>query len=418
MIGIDWQRLESLLGEQGKVWLALSGGMDSIVLLHLLRYQAPASIYQRLAALHVHHGLSVNADQWLRHCQAVCQEWDVPFYCERVQIDQTASIEDQARQKRYQVFASYLAAGDVLLQGHHANDQAETLLFRLERGCGWRGIQGIPEARALGLANIYRPLLKTSRAEIEAYAQRHQLNWLEDESNQDVHFRRNFLRHQVIAPWQKNTANIAKQIAQSAERIQAESRVLGRLVEEALASYIHADGGLLLSGLPESERGFWLSAFLNQQGISLTQQQQTALVEMFFSAQDKQPEYRSQGYRLVRFKEVLYRLPQVPPVMEQCVSAGVWLERAFDRIWCDQEVVVKSRPENTQLRLSNGKHRWLKKWLQGQQVPSWWREQLPYLYAEGELVAIGDLWQHPDWPGQIRWQRNTQLPWPSSQTVK
>lgn len=414
MISIDWQRLESLLGEQGRVWLALSGGMDSMVLLHLLRHQAPESMYPRLAALHVHHGLSEHADVWQQHCQHVCAALDVPFFSERVQIDQIGSIEDQARQKRYQVFESHLRVGDVLLQGHHANDQAETLLFRLERGCGWRGIQGIPETRTLGLATIYRPLLKTPRSMIEAYAEQHQLCWVEDESNQDVRFRRNFLRHQVLAPWQENTPNIAKQIAQSVERIQTESRVLERLLEEALVTFIREDGGLLLSMLPESERGFWLSSFLSQLDISLTQQQQAALVDMFFSAQDKQPEYKGRDYRLVRFKEVMYVLPKEQEVVEQALCAGVWLDRAFDRLYCDHDVTVRPRPDNTQLRLANGKHRPLKKWLQDQQVPSWWREQLPYIFANGELVAIGDLWRHPDWSGQVIWQRNGHLVWPSN----
>lgn len=412
MITIDWQRLESLLGEQGKVWLALSGGMDSMVLLYLLRYQAPTSVRQRLAALHVHHGLSPNADTWLKHCQTVCKAYDVPFYCERVQIDQAGSIEDQARQKRYQVFESYLQTGDVLVQGHHANDQAETLLFRLERGCGWRGVQGIPEIRSLGLAKIFRPLLRASRAEVEAYAEQHRLSWVEDESNQNVRFRRNFLRHNVLAPWQENTPNIAKQIAQSVERIQAESRVLERLLKQNLAAFINSEGGLLLSALPETEQGVWLSAFLNQQGISLTQAQQAALVTMFFSPQDKQPEYRGRDYRLVRFKGVMYVLPQEQVVSEQTITAGNWLERSFDRIYCDQVAVVKSRPDNTVICLSSGKHRPLKKWLQDQQVPSWWRDQLPYLFVNDELVAIGDLWQHPQWFGQVIWKRNDLLPWP------
>ena len=413
MITIDWQQLERLLGEQGKVWLALSGGMDSMVLLHILTHQAPVAIRQRLTALHVHHGLSEHADHWLSHCQTTCKVYEVPFYFERIQIDQTGSIEEQARQKRYQVFANHLQAGDVLLQGHHANDQAETVLFRLERGCGWRGIQGIPACRRIGDAHVFRPLLKTSRAMIEAYAKTYQLEWVEDESNLELQFRRNFLRHQVLAPWQANNADIAKQVAQSVERIQAESSVLERLLVETLAGFINRDGGLRLSLLPEPERGFWLSAFLNQQGISVTQQQQRSLVDMFFSSQDKQPEYIRHHYRLVRFKAAMYVLPKDQRAVEQALVAGTWIEREFDRVYCDQDVQLKPRPEGVQLCLPNGKHRPLKKFLQDQQVPSWWRELLPYVFAKGELVAIGGLWQHPDWSGQVIWQRNDRLPWPS-----
>lgn len=412
MVNIAWHRLENLLDEQSNVWLALSGGMDSVVLLHLLVHQAPDSVKQRVKALHVHHGLSQNADAWLAHCQALCQEYGVPFVFEHVQVTDKKSLEEQARQQRYQVFERYLQAGDVLLQGHHANDQAETLLFRLERGCGWRGIQGIPEHRALGKALVVRPLLQTLRTEIESYALEHQLSWVEDESNQDLHFRRNFLRHKVLAPWQESSPAVAKQIAHSMARLQDEKPVLERLVAEALNDYLAPDGGLQLLNLPTSERGFWLENYLHQQGLSVTQQQRHALETMFFSDRKKRPEFRQGESRLVRFNDVLYVLPNAEAVGSQRLEAGQWLERQFDRLYCDQTVTVAGRPEGQLLRLPNGRHRPLKKWLQDQKVPSWWREQLPYVYAGEALVAIGDLWRHPDWSGQLVWQPKGTLVWP------
>ncbi|MBM6551327.1 tRNA lysidine(34) synthetase TilS [Marinomonas ostreistagni] len=414
MIDIDFERIECLLGAHGKVWVALSGGVDSMVLLYLLTHQAPSTLRQRVMAVHVHHGLSEQADAWLRHCQQVCADWQIPFVSECVQVEQGASVEDQARQKRYQVFEQYVQAGDVLLQGHHANDQAETLLFRLERGCGWRGIQGIPEHRELGDAVIVRPLLNTPRAQIEAFARQHHVSWVEDESNDDARFRRNFLRHQVLAPWQHNNGQVVERIAQSVTRLQSEAQVLERLVQDSLAGFIDADGGLLLTKLPEDERGFWLTTYLAQQGIGVTQHQQAALVQMFFSHQAKRPQYQSADYRLIRFQDVLYVLPKAQIVSEQTLAADTWLERPFDRLYCDQTVLIRSRPEGIQLRMNNGRHRPLKKWLQDQKIPSWWREQLPYIFCDQTLVAIGDLWQHPDWQGKVIWQRNGALVWPSN----
>ena len=414
MIHMAWHRLESLLHEHSTVWLALSGGIDSVVLLDLLMQHSPSTLRQRVKALHVHHGLSPHADQWLEHCQSLCAHYGVELTCEHVQVSTTGSLEEQARQQRYQVFERHMKAGDVLLQGHHANDQAETLLFRLERGCGWRGIQGIPEMRVLGPAHILRPLLQTSREEIECYAQAQDLVWVEDESNQDPQYRRNFLRHQVLAPWQRSTPRVAKQIAHNVSRLQADSRVLERLLREALNEFVACDGGLLLASVPTAERGFWLEQYLHQNGVNVTQPQCLALETMFFSDREKRPEYQSGAVRLARFENVLYVLPPSEPVIAQSLQGGTWLERTFDRLYCDQDVTIKGRPEGLSLRLSNGRHRPLKKWLQDQKIPSWWREQLPYVFAGEKLIAVGDLWVHPDWSGLLIWHRNGRLVWPDN----
>lgn len=413
MITIDWLRLQTLLGEQGKIWLALSGGVDSVVLLHLLVRDAPSELRDRVAAIHVHHGLSQNADTWLEFCKTLCSNLEVDFCFERVTLEGKGSIEEQARKERYRAFDKVLRDGDVLLQAHHANDQAETILFRLERGCGWRGIQGIPEERSLGVANIFRPLLKTPRADIEEYATRLQLSWVEDESNEDTRYRRNFLRHKVLAPWQDAQPNIAKHIAQSVDRIQAEGRVIKRLLGETLERFVDQNDGLQLNMLPEQERGFWLSSYLSDRGISITQQQQMALVEMFYSHHQNQPEFLHRRHRIVRYKNVLHVLPKALPVVEQNIAAGQWLIRAFDRVYCDQEVVIKPRPDNVLLHLKNGKTRPLKKWLQDKNIPNWWREQIPYIYVDDELVAIADLWQASYWQGNVKWEPNGKLLWPS-----
>lgn len=184
--------------EAGGWCVAFSGGLDSTVLLHLLAQLARSEALPALSALHVHHGLQAAADGWPAHCQAVCRSLGIPLRVERVQVAVGGSIEQAARDARYRAFQANLGEGQVLLTAQHLDDQAETLLFRLLRGAGLRGLAAMPVSRPLGGGRLCRPLLGVSRAELEAYAQTHRLDWVEDPSNQDPRFSRNYLRREIM----------------------------------------------------------------------------------------------------------------------------------------------------------------------------------------------------------------------------
>ena len=177
--------------------VAFSGGLDSTVLLHLLAHLAKTQSLPALSAIYVHHGLQAAADAWPQHCQSVCDALGVPLQVVHVQVQPGASLERAARDARYGAFVEATQTNEVLLTAQHRDDQAETLLFRLMRGAGVRGLAGMPRERALGRGHLLRPLLDVSRAELEAYAAEQQLHWIEDPSNQDCQFSRNYLRHQV-----------------------------------------------------------------------------------------------------------------------------------------------------------------------------------------------------------------------------
>jgi tRNA(Ile)-lysidine synthase len=201
--------------------IAFSGGLDSTVLLHLLASLAKSESLPPLSAVHIHHGLQAVADAWPQLCQSVCDALGVPLLVERVKVQPGASLERAARDARYAVFSSLTQANDVLLTGQHRDDQAETLMFRLLRGAGVRGLSAMPAQRSVGQGTLVRPLLDISRAELEAYAQAHQLNWIEDPSNQDRQFSRNYLRHQVMplltGRWPQAQASMARSAAHQRE---------------------------------------------------------------------------------------------------------------------------------------------------------------------------------------------------------
>ncbi|CAD5108297.1 tRNA lysidine(34) synthetase TilS [Zestomonas carbonaria] len=197
--------------------IALSGGLDSTVLLHLLATLARCERLPPLSAIHVHHGLQVAADAWPAHCQALCAGLGVPLQVLHVKVDGGASLERAAREARYAALAGCLGEDELLLTAQHRDDQAETLLFRLLRGAGVRGLAGMPTSRPLGRGTLLRPLLDCSRAELEDYARAQGLSWVEDPSNADTRLSRNFLRQRIMPAlrerWPQSDASLARAAA-------------------------------------------------------------------------------------------------------------------------------------------------------------------------------------------------------------
>ena len=179
--------------------VAYSGGMDSHVLLHAL-----VDLRQRhgwrLRAIHIDHNLQPAAADWAAHCAGVCKELAVPLAVERVSVTQVAGdgLEQAARRARYQALVRQLTAGEVLLTAHHRDDQAETLLLQLLRGSGVRGLAAMAPLTERGGSRLARPLLRWGRAALAEYARSMALNYINDPSNGDAAFARNFLRHEIL----------------------------------------------------------------------------------------------------------------------------------------------------------------------------------------------------------------------------
>jgi tRNA(Ile)-lysidine synthase len=196
-----------------RITVGLSGGVDSVVLLHKLR-DVPG-----VSAIHVHHGLSPNADAWAAFCRRLCRRLGVPLTVRKVKVVKRGEgLEAAARAARYEIFRKIPV--DVLALAHHLDDQAETVLMNLLRGTGLRGARGMLPRSQFNEKTLLRPLLDTSRREIEAYARRHGLEWIEDESNADESLARNFIRRRVgpllerrYPRWKENLARAARHFA-------------------------------------------------------------------------------------------------------------------------------------------------------------------------------------------------------------
>ncbi len=209
----------------GSILVGLSGGVDSVVLLHLLAGLAPRHFW-KLSALHVHHGISPNADAWAEFCAKLCGQLAIPLQIERVDIAplREKGIEAAARELRHAALSRQPA--DFVALAHHQDDQAETMLLQLLRGAGVKGAAAMPlvKATAQGPA-LLRPLLDISRAELEEYAAHHGLQWVVDESNSDETYPRNFLRHRVLPQLEQRFPACRTTLARAASHF-AEADVL------------------------------------------------------------------------------------------------------------------------------------------------------------------------------------------------
>jgi tRNA(Ile)-lysidine synthase len=202
-----------------RVCVALSGGSDSVALLHALAAERSAA--WSLCAYHVHHGLSQNADAWAAHCQAVCASLSVPLTIDRVTVDQHAGtgVEAAARAARFASLDQVDA--DIVVLAHHALDQAETLLLQLLRGSGPAGMAAMP----LAAGRYVRPLLGVPKSALVSYATHHDLRWVDDESNRDNRFSRNRLRN-AVWPVLLDAFPAAETTLSRAAQLQAEAALL------------------------------------------------------------------------------------------------------------------------------------------------------------------------------------------------
>ncbi len=208
----------ALLNRQdgASIYLAYSGGLDSQVLLHLVAaYTQKYAL--RLVALHVNYGFSSNADDWQAFCEAQCDKIDVRLKVAKYSSEEKGHSEQQARAFRYQWFESKMTPAAILLTAHHQDDQAETVLMRLARASGARGMAAIPKERDFADGKLIRPLLGFSKASLRSYAEQHAIKWIEDESNNDENFDRNYMRKTVLPVMAKRWPQIGRQLAQVAQ---------------------------------------------------------------------------------------------------------------------------------------------------------------------------------------------------------
>ncbi|WP_416885068.1 tRNA lysidine(34) synthetase TilS [Marinospirillum sp.] len=418
-------QLDPLLAKTNppRLCLALSGGLDSRVLLALLLEAYPASESRpQLRALHIHHGLSPHADHWADFCVDLCRQAGLP--CEVVKVDPAtedgASLEARARTARYRVFTAQLQQDEYLLQAHHRQDQAETLLLRLLRGAGTQGLRAIPQQRPLGAGQLLRPLLHSPRSQLKDYAQQTGLDWVEDESNQQDHFDRNFIRLHVLPLLNQRFAHaeanlaLSAQLAAHSHSLQDDLAALD-LAQTCPAPHQPAQGRFSLSTLMQLRpirRINLLRYWLTQQGHPHPSHHQWAQLDQLLHArQDAQPLVSWGQIQARRFGDQLFIQPAAhfaplpadwqlqwhngTPLVTPC---GTWtLTLSHLQGKTPTHFDLRARQGGESLRLAQRGRRDLKRLLQESGLPPWQRQQLPLIWHQDELIAVGDLLVAEGW---------------------
>ena len=402
----------SLLNSQS-ILVAFSGGLDSTVLLHQLVQWRALHPDVALRAIHIHHGLSPHADSWVQHCESVCAQWQVSLVVERVHLeDDGLGIEAQARRARYQAFAQTLLPGEVLMTAQHLDDQCETFLLALKRGSGPAGLSAMGEISPFAGTQLIRPLLAQTREALEAWARQHELCWIEDESNQDDTYDRNFLRLRVTPLLQQRWPHFAQAVARSAALCAEQESLLDELLASDLADCITSRGTLLLTPLMMMS-GVRRAALLRRwlAGLNAPMPSRDGLEriwqEVALAREDASPSFRLGEYEVRRYQSQLWWVKSVDGQSETVIPWLEWktplalpaglgsvqLISAGDLRLPQADEVVSIRFKAPGLLYIVGRNggRKLKKIWQEQGIPPWRRDTTPLLFYGDTLIAAAGV---------------------------
>ncbi|CAD6511742.1 tRNA lysidine(34) synthetase TilS [Candidatus Profftia tarda] len=416
--------------------VAFSGGLDSTVLLHaLIELRIKTFPDLKLHAVHVHHGLSPHADSWADHCKLVCREWMVQLNVVKVNIDsKLGGVEAAARNKRYWAIANTMNKQDILLTAHHLDDQSETFFLALKRGSGPAGLSAMASCITFFNSQHIRPLLDISRAQLEEYAKYKNIKWIEDYSNQDNRFDRNFLRLEVIPNLRNRWPHFTKAVARSAKLCAEQEDLLDELLQESLKALTNKDTSININGLlqiSEAKRYAILRRWIAYFKVMPPSKKQLQRVwfEVAMARLDAKPQLKLGEYQIRRYHQHLYLLPMLTVLKEKVIQWNpdtiLLLPDGLGTLQLDHRGICVRQPKvnevvslrftaHSRICIINRTHsKQIKKIWREHNIPPWERERTPMLYYGEELIAIlgicitknGEAMVHePFW--KINWTKN------------
>jgi len=401
------------LASEKRIWIAYSGGVDSHVLLHLLANSTHPQL-DNIAAIHVDHGLHDDSSQWSKHCADIAADLNVEFIDLKADVENISSLgmEAAAREARYLALQNALTDNDILLTAQHQQDQAETLLLQLFRGAGPKGLSAMAGQFTLGQTQTFRPLLAVSQADILEYAIKHQLNWIDDPSNVETRWNRNYIRHKLWPDITKRWPQAAQTISRSAEHCAETSELLDDLAEQDLAFLCVDDSAASLPistllTLSKARCRNVLRHFFLRKNLALpsTVNLQRIIDEVCQAKQDSNPLVAWSGVEVRRYQDQLYFMT---PLVEH--NANIVIEvTGYKNItlpdgrvieWKSSEGIGLTLPEQSQITLrfrqggeqikpqGRDHHKSLKHLFQHWSIPPWQRDRIPLIFCDDKLVAV------------------------------
>lgn len=398
-------------------WIAYSGGLDSHVLLHLfanLRTTLPVQV----RAVHVNHGLSVNADAWVEHCQLVCESLHVPYLQYTIQLNtaQGESLENIAREKRYECLAQCIQHDAILLTAHHQDDQAETLLLQLLRGAGVKGLAAMPSLKPFANGLHARPLLNFARNELECYAKQHALSWIDDESNSNTALSRNYIRHEIMPLLQRHWPAASQTLSRTAAHCAEALALLDECAHHRLSLVSGSVPNSLsvnkLLSLDVAEQRLVLRAWIQASHFPLPSMTKLEALRLHVlqARHDRMPCVAWRDVVVRRYRDDLLIQKQCMPhdntrTYHWQLGSPLLIE-GVGHLQATRQQAAELRSDIAQLRVcfrQGGESikiprrgtRTLKKLWQEWGVPTWLRDRLPLLYDEETLVCVPGIFINP-----------------------
>ncbi len=400
--------------------VAYSGGVDSTVLLHAmvsLKHQLvteqllSGESFLEISAVYIDHNLQTESKQWSSHCRAVCNQLGIPFVSLSVNIviEQGDSLEEKARESRYALLASSIEEGDILLTAQHQDDQAETFLLQALRGAGPKGLASMPEVKAFSKGLHIRPLLRFKKHDLVSYAKGKNLDWIEDPSNQQMRFQRNYLRQKVVPLLNETWPGASEALSRSAQHCAVSVNLLNELASIDAATVLNVDQTLSRSAfnrLSLDRRANLLRYCLSMQDLRVPDQRrlEQIIYQLETSAEDKSPMVSWSGAEIRCYRDKVYLMSPLVQIDESKVLA--W--RLNEALELDDGLLVAKQTQEMGLFLPEGaelevrfrqggercqptgqkQSRELKTLFQEWGVPQWLRARVPLIYYNGALIAV------------------------------
>jgi tRNA(Ile)-lysidine synthase len=393
--------------------IAFSGGIDSQALLYNLYQLRELNPEIKLDAVHIHHGVNAAADNWLEFCREQCKKLNIVFKNIHITLDHDTKdgFEAQARQQRYQALWKACPPNAALVTAHHADDQAETMLFRLFRGAGLRGLSAMQKENNNSGRPLLRPLLNISRQEIEAYARANNLLWVEDPSNKNIDLSRNYIRHEIIPKIKHRWPNAAKNMEQAAEHLQNAQLILDFYLEQELKNICTSKKQINIRELEKfspEHQALLLRLWIRQQQLTApTTKQLAQVLQMIHSKEDAQPQL-SWGENIIRrFNQKIGIYQALPKIdLEEISWDGkntLVLPQKVGEINFslaagglkppnkDEQIFIRWKIPGFKFRIAGHKHhKDYKNLMQDFHIPPWERDRVPLIYFNDTCVAIAN----------------------------
>ena len=396
------------LPSPSKYWVGFSGGADSTALLQAL-YECREQLSAPVHAIHFHHGLQEAASAWQEHCESFCEDRDIPFQSEKLEInlEGRSSLEEESRNCRYRAVARILGDQEMYLTAHHAEDQAETLFLNLMRGSGIEGLAGIPVLRNLENGWVARPLLDCNRADLVAYLEERALEWLTDPSNEDTAFDRNYLRQELFPVLEKRWPGLVRRLTRTARNARISASAMAIFIENQSGDLISDKLKMPLQKLleldPEMQTLIFRQWLRKHEVPVLPESRLREFLAQLDSTQvTSQAEVQWEDWMIKRYQRDLWLHRRKPFIAcpetewKNGMELDIGPDAGFLRLIGKPAPVpgswlVRARNPGDRIRLlPNGPSHKIKQFFQTAFIPPWMRSGIPLLEWDGEVAALGD----------------------------